>query len=185
MVLNLNAHWIHWISIILLITAPFVMKMNINDVLWHKTIASGATCSRAQCHQTKSFCTTVHVLQEKFNRQKIRASRQSETLLTSFWYQGNNVLQVHNRQTKVILLFKWNYSVKSMQTILYVCSVAVFKLFTRTFITFERNIILAWNFVFLCKNISSTIPEKAKQKFKLLAELLRFRYGIIFYLRTL
>ena len=38
MVLSLNAHLIPWIWIILFITAHFVMKMNLNDVLCQKTV---------------------------------------------------------------------------------------------------------------------------------------------------
>ena len=44
MVLSLNAHLIPWIWIILLITAHFVMKMKINDVLCQQTVTYLATC---------------------------------------------------------------------------------------------------------------------------------------------
>ena len=47
MVLNLNAHWISWISTILFMADDFVMKMNINDVLWQKNITYLATCQRS------------------------------------------------------------------------------------------------------------------------------------------
>ena len=53
MVLNLNAHWISWISTILFMADDFVMKMNINDVLWQKNITYLATCQRSiNVHQS-------------------------------------------------------------------------------------------------------------------------------------
>ena len=154
------------------------MKMNINDVLCHKTIIQGATGSGAlQCHQTNGApnrsaqgCSEKNLIAQKYGplgNPKLYSP--ASDIREATFYKC-----ITDRQ-KLFICFKWNYSVKSMQTFLYACSVAVFKLFTRTFITFERKINFAWNFVFLCKNISSTIPEKAKQKYKLLAELLRFR----------
>ena len=51
-VLNFNAHWIPWISITLLNTVLFGMKMNVNDLLCKKTSTYLATCICAQSDQT-------------------------------------------------------------------------------------------------------------------------------------
>ena len=70
--------------------------------------------------------------------------------------------------------------------------IALIMLFSRIYATFYKNypnfsaqIIFTSNLVFLCQIISSTMPESLKLKYLFLAELLRFRYGIIFHLRTL
>ena len=54
---------------------------------------------------------------EKPRHNKTKALQAFQTWSTSLLFPGNNVLQVHNRQTKVMLWFYWNYSAKSIRSI--------------------------------------------------------------------
>ena len=174
MVLNLNAHWISWISTILFMADHFVMKMNINDVLWQKNITYLATCQRSiNVHQSER---APNAECEKPHHNKTKAPRLSKLDPQAYDILGTMFYKcITDRRKPSFFCFKWNYSVKSMQTFLYVCSVAFFQLFMRTFITFEYKICFTWNLVSLCQNISSTAPQSLKQKYLFLAELLRFR----------
>ena len=62
---------------------------------------------------------------------------------------------------------------------------SILKTFYENLYNFGMNNYFCMKFRFLCQNTSSTIPEDAIDKYKLLEELLRFRQGIIFNVRTL
>ena len=61
----------------------------------------------------------------------------------------------------------------------------VFPAFCKKLHNFEHLTIFTQHLVFLCQYISSKNLENVKQKYLFLAEVLSFRYGIVFYLRTL
>ena len=78
------------------------------------------------------FCTRNAVKKNLVT--KIRACRLSTAWPTILWCLGSNVLQVHNRQTKVTFCFTWIYSSESMQAFNMPVK------FMRTFITFNTSL---------------------------------------------
>ena len=73
------------------------------------------------------------------------------------WAAMNIIIEIHGNQSMLTL----NTNIFSGFTALIMlctCAGSFFQLFMRTFITFECRIIITWNLVSLCKNISSTSP---------------------------
>ena len=155
MVLNLNAHWFPWISNILLVTAHFIMKMNIDDVLCHKTITEGAKCSGAQCHQINGApnrsargCSKKNLIAKKcgsLGNPKLHSP--------AFDIREATFYMCIIDRRKSFFCLKWNYSVKSMQTFLYV-------LLSSSFKTFYKNLHNFWthnNFYMKFSNLVSKL----------------------------
>ena len=112
-----NMLWFPWISIIIFIAAHFVMKGNINDVLYETLLPfelhAASMPVSTSLYRAKSFCTRN--ASRKNIVIKIRACRLSITWPTSLWCLWSNVLQVLIEKRKT-LCFQWIYSSKCIQT---------------------------------------------------------------------
>ena len=73
------------------------------------------------------------------------------------WAVVNKIIDIQRIQCP--FTFSASNLVGFIGQILSCCSVAFFKLYTKTILTFERMIIFTWNLAFLCQIIASTVPQ--------------------------